>query len=282
MNAYLRLMRFDKPIGIFLLAWPMLWALWLAAGGLPPLWVLAVFAMGAVCLRAAGCIINDIADRKVDGHVERTKQRPLVTGEASLKGAMALFVGLLLLAFVLVCTLNSVTIKLALVAPLLASLYPFTKRFTYWPQLFLGIAFAWAIPMAFAAVQCVVPLKAWCLYALALLWPMMYDTQYAMVDRDDDMKIGVKSTAIRFGAADRYWLLGMQTFLLLLLWAVGYLFRLNGWFWCGTLLVLADFAYQQALTWRRERRACFKAFLHNNWLGALIFLLVVVGLNAKV
>ncbi|OGT51308.1 MAG: 4-hydroxybenzoate polyprenyltransferase [Gammaproteobacteria bacterium RIFCSPHIGHO2_12_FULL_41_15] len=277
MNAYLRLMRFDKPIGIFLLAWPMLWALWLAAGGLPSLTVLLVFVAGAVLMRAAGCIINDVADRKIDGHVQRTMLRPLVSGEAAPLIALLLFVGLLLVACALVLTQNRLTIGLACLAPIFVILYPFTKRFTHLPQLFLGLAFAWAVPMAFAAVLDSVPAKAWVVYLLALIWPVMYDTQYAMVDREDDVKIGVKSTAILFGRFDR-WALGfLQVLLWLLILWVGYLFHLNFWFFLGSFIILIDFAYQQYLTFERNRAACLKAFLHNNWLGLLIFLLVVFG-----
>ncbi len=280
MNAYLRLMRFDKPIGILLLAWPMLWALWLAAGGLPPLSVLFVFLVGSALMRAAGCIINDIADRKVDGFVERTKNRPLVSGDAKLKMAVILFLLLLGAAFLLVLTQNRLTILMALVAPVFAIFYPFTKRMTYWPQFFLGLAFAWAVPMAFAAVLGFVPAKAWLVYAVALVWPIMYDTQYAMVDRSDDVRIGVKSTAILFGRYDRLILGGLQLLIMLLLLCIGFAFKLNHWFWLGAVLIGMDFCYQQYLTFHRQRQLCFKAFLHNNWLGLLVFALIAIGLHS--
>src|SRR5699024_8405757 len=202
-DTYLRLTRLNRPIGIFLVVWPMLWALWMAAGGVPDLWILFVFVVGAVLMRSAGCIINDFADRNIDGHVKRTRERPLATGEMGSGEALGLFTVMSLLAFVLVLTLNTLTIQLAFVGIGLAVLYPFTKRATYWPQMFLGLAFGWAVVMAFAAVNAAVPLSGWLMFAAAVVWALVYDTMYAMVDRDDDLKIGVKSTAILWGDYDR-------------------------------------------------------------------------------
>src|SRR5699024_8731307 len=196
LDCYLRLTRLNKPIGIFLVVWPMLWALWLAADGVPNLWVLFVFVVGAVLMRSAGCIINDYADRHIDGHVKRTRTRPLATGEVGEREALALFGLLCLVSFLLVLTLNGLTIAMAFVGAFLAILYPFTKRFTHWPQMFLGAAFGWAVPMAFAAQSGSVPLGGWVLFVATLIWSLIYDTFYAMVDREDDLKIGVKSTAI--------------------------------------------------------------------------------------
>ena len=204
------LMRMDKPVGIYLLLWPTLWALWLASVGMPDWDVLVIFVLGVVVMRAAGCVINDIADRKIDGHVKRTVARPLITGQVSLRQAWALFAGLLLCALVLVLQLNIQTLYLSFVAVLLASAYPFLKRYTHLPQVALGAAFSWAIPMAFMAVNQHVPLWAWWLYVANLAWTVAYDTQYAMVDRDDDLNIGVKSTAILFGRYDVVWIAVLQ------------------------------------------------------------------------
>ncbi len=196
LSAWIRLMRLDRPVGIWLVLWPALWALWLGAGGMPDGWILFVFIAGAVLMRSAGCVINDYADRHFDPHVKRTCTRPLACGEVSPKEALVLFVALCLLAFTLVLTLNRATVLWSLGAVALAALYPFTKRWTYWPQAFLGAAFAWAVPMGFAATTGSVPAAAWALYAAVLIWALVYDGYYAMVDREDDARIGVKSPAV--------------------------------------------------------------------------------------
>jgi 4-hydroxybenzoate polyprenyltransferase len=220
LEAYWHLVRADRPIGIYLLLWPALWALWIAAAGVPPWWILLVFVVGTALMRSAGCAINDYADRGIDGQVERTAQRPLATGRVTPAEAVAVFVVLALIAFALVLTLNAKTIAHSFVAAGLAALYPFTKRFTHMPQLFLGLAFGWAVPMAFAAVQGEIPPVAWVLFAATVIWALVYDTMYAMVDREDDLAIGVKSSAILFGRYDRLVIGLLQLAMLgLLAWA---------------------------------------------------------------
>ncbi len=275
---YLRLTRLHKPIGIFLLVWPMLWALWLAGRGLPDPWVLFVFIAGAVLMRSAGCVINDFADRKIDGHVKRTQARPLATGEVSPREALALFVVLCLAALVLVLTLNGLTILMAFVGAGLAVLYPFTKRATHWPQMFLGAAFGWAVPMAFAAVSGGVPLGGWLLFAATLIWALVYDTFYAMVDRDDDLKLGVKSTAILWGRYDRLGIGVFQCLFFALLVAVGRAFGLGWLYYLGLAVAIGMAVYHQWLVRHRERAACFKAFMHHNVLGGVVFAGIVAGL----
>ncbi len=273
---YARLARLDRPIGNFLLLWPMLWALWIAAEGVPDLLVLVVFVLGVLVMRAAGCVINDFADRNIDGHVERTKHRPMAQGKVSEREALALFVLLCLVAFGLVLLMNRLTILLSLVAVALAASYPFMKRYTHLPQVHLGAAFGWAIPMAFAAQTGAVPPVAWLLFISAVLWATVYDTQYAMVDRDDDLKIGVKSTAVLFGDADRLMVGILQVLMLVTLVLAGQRVEL-GWAWTIGLLVAAGlFIYQQWLMRARAREDCFKAFLNNNLLGGVVFLGVVV------
>lgn len=265
------LMRADKPIGTYLLLWPTLWGLWAAAEGFPNLWVLLVFVAGVFVMRSAGCVINDYADRKVDGKVKRTLNRPLVTGAVSEKEALMLFGGLILLAFLLVLTLNTITVMMSVGALVLASLYPFMKRFTYLPQFVLGAAFSWAIPMGFTALLGYTPWYAWVLYLANLTWTVAYDTMYAMVDRDDDVQIGVKSTAILFGKFDKAMVALLQVATLGLLWIVGFSLQ---WQWPFTLslgLAAALFVYQQWLIRHRERDACFKAFLHNHYVGMVVF-----------
>jgi 4-hydroxybenzoate polyprenyltransferase len=278
-NDYWRLMRFDKPIGILLLLWPTLWALWLAARGAPSLPILLIFLIGVVLMRAAGCVINDIADRRIDGQVQRTAKRPLATQAIQPQNALILFGILCLIAGSLVWFLNRLTLYLAVAALALACLYPFTKRFTHWPQAFLGLAFAWGIPMAFAAQLNQVPLLAWWLFATTLVWIMVYDTFYAMTDREDDLKIGVKSTAVLFGQYDRLILGGMQIAVLISLALIGWRCQLNRLFylfWFGALLLAG---YQQYLIRRRESKACFRAFLNNHWFGCLIFLGIWLGMG---
>lgn len=271
LERYIRLMRLDRPIGIFLVMWPMLWALWLAAGGVPPLWVLAVFLAGCVLMRSAGCVINDVADRRIDPHVRRTKARPLATGEVSVTEALVLFAALCLAAFALVLTLNRLTVWLSFAGVGLAILYPFTKRATYWPQMFLGAAFAWAVPMAFAAVTGAVPPAAWLVFAATLVWALIYDSMYAMVDRDDDLEIGVKSTAVLWGRHDRLWIGFFQAVFFALLLAVGTAFGLGPAYYAGLAAAAGIAAYHQWLIRERDRDACFKAFLHNNYLGMAVF-----------
>ncbi|AXF66645.1 MULTISPECIES: 4-hydroxybenzoate octaprenyltransferase [unclassified Leclercia] len=269
--AYHRLMRTDKPIGALLLLWPTLWALWVATPGLPPLWILAVFVAGVWLMRAAGCVVNDYADRKFDGHVKRTANRPLPSGDVTEKEARTLFVVLILLSFLLVLTLNTMTILLSVAALALAWVYPFMKRYTHLPQVVLGAAFGWSIPMAFAAVSESVPLSCWLMFLANILWAVAYDTQYAMVDRDDDLKIGIKSTAILFGRQDKLIIGILQVAVLALMMAIGYLNQLNGAFYAAVAAAGVLFIYQQKLIANREREACFKAFLNNNYVGLVLF-----------
>ncbi len=275
--AYHRLMRTDKPIGALLLLWPTLWALWVATPGLPPLWILAVFVAGVWLMRAAGCVVNDYADRKFDGHVKRTANRPLPSGDVTEKEARTLFVVLILLSFLLVLTLNTMTILLSVAALALAWVYPFMKRYTHLPQVVLGAAFGWSIPMAFAAVSESVPLSCWLMFLANILWAVAYDTQYAMVDRDDDLKIGIKSTAILFGRQDKLIIGILQVAVLGLMVGIGYLNQLNGAFYAAIAAAGVLFIYQQKLIANREREACFKAFLNNNYVGLVLFLGLVVS-----
>ncbi|WP_404802312.1 4-hydroxybenzoate octaprenyltransferase [Brenneria izbisi] len=276
--AYCRLMRIDKPIGSLLLLWPTLWALWMAGRGIPDPWVLFVFVAGVFLMRAAGCVINDYADRHFDGHVKRTAARPLPSGEVSEQSAKALFVILVLLAFGLVLTLNRMTIWLSVGGLALAWVYPFMKRVSHLPQLVLGAAFGWSIPMAYAAVSQTLPLTCWMMFLAYICWTVAYDTQYAMVDRDDDLKVGIKSTAILFGRFDTLIIGLLQLSMLLLMTVLGYLTSLGPIFY-GTLLVAAGlFVYQQRLIAGRERDACFKAFKNNNYVGMALFAGVILGL----
>jgi len=269
---YALLVRLHRPIGIWLLMWPMLWALWLAAGGLPDLHVLLVFVLGTVLMRSAGCAINDYADRHIDGHVWRTNTRPIAAGQVSPREALAVFAALSLLAFALVLTLDAFTIALSLGGVLLAALYPFTKRFTHLPQLFLGAAFAWAVPMAFAATGAELGRVCWLLYAATVLWALAYDTLYAMADRDDDLKIGVKSTAILFGSADIAVVAAVQGLVLLTLALVGELAALGGWYFTALGAALLFVLWQLWLVREREPTACVRAFLNNHYLGMTVFL----------
>jgi 4-hydroxybenzoate polyprenyltransferase len=270
--VYARLMRMHRPIGTLLLLWPTLWALWIAGQGHPNPFISLIFVLGVFVMRSAGCVINDYADRDFDGHVARTKDRPLVTGEATPKEALSLFCILILIAFGLVLFLNYFTILLAPIGLILASIYPFAKRYTYWAQAVLGVAFAWAIPMAFAAQINHVPPIAWLLYLMTVLWTIVYDTQYAMVDREDDKKIGIKTTALLFGQYDRLIIGLFQSIVLGLLALIGYLQHF-GVFYYICLLGAAGFAgYQQYLIRTRQPSLCFKAFLNNNWFGLVIWL----------
>lgn len=275
LNAYTRLIRMDRPIGSLLLMWPMLWALWIAGRGHPDGYVLLVFVAGVFLMRSAGCAINDYADRDFDPHVERTRQRPLAAGEIRPWEALAVAALLALVSFALVLTMNRLTVMLSFVAVALAAVYPFTKRWTQWPQLFLGFAFAWAVPMAFAAQSGHLGMGAWGMFAASCLWIVAYDTEYAMVDRDDDLAIGVKSTAIRFGRFDRLIIGLFQAGFLAVMAVLGRHFGLGLPYDAGLVAALVLFAYQQWLMRRRARAPCFRAFLHNNWVGTVIFLGVV-------
>lgn len=275
--AYHRLMRTDKPIGALLLLWPTLWALWVATPGVPPLGILVVFIAGVWLMRAAGCVVNDYADRKFDGHVKRTANRPLPSGAVSEKEARNLFIVLVLLAFVLVLTLNLMTILLSVAALALAWTYPFMKRYTHLPQVVLGAAFGWSIPMAFAAVSESVPLSCWLMFLANILWAVAYDTLYAMVDRDDDVKIGIKSTAILFGRHDKLIVGILQILVLVLMAAVGWLNGLGWPFYASIAVVGVLFVWQQKMIVHRDRDACFKAFLNNNYVGLALFVGLAVS-----
>jgi len=272
LHQYYLLTRLHKPIGILLLLWPTLWALWVAAAGMPDLSILLVFLLGVVLMRSAGCVINDYADRHFDPHVARTRERPIAAGRVGPREALILFAVLCLLAFALVLTLNRQTIYLSFGALLLAAVYPFSKRYTQLPQVVLGAAFGWAIPMAFAAVQGEVPRIAWLLFTVNVLWSTVYDTFYAMVDREDDVKIGVKSTAILFGESDLLIVGVLQILMLAGLILVGQLAYLGRYFYLGLLVAAGLSLYQQYLARRRDRDGCFQAFLNNNALGASVFL----------
>ncbi len=271
LTQYARLARLDRPIGNFLLLWPTLWALWIAGQGRPQPLVLVVFALGVLVMRAAGCVINDFADRNLDGHVERTRARPMATGRVSELEALGLFVGLCLVAFGLVLLLNRLTIYLSLVGVALAATYPFMKRYTYLPQVHLGAAFGWAIPMAFAAETGAVPPVAWLVFLAAVVWATIYDTMYAMVDRDDDLVVGIKSTAILFGDHDRLIIGVLQVIMTVILVTVGLRAGLGEPYYWGVGLAALLFAYQQLLIRERSREDCFRAFLNNNVYGGVVF-----------
>lgn len=276
-HALLQLIRFDKPIGTLLLLWPALWALWLAAQGVPDYTLLAIFLAGTFLARSAGCIINDLADRNLDGAVTRTNARPLVTGTITVREAVALFVALMLLAFILVLFTNRLTVILSVGAVILASSYPFMKRYMQLPQLVLGAAFSWSIPMAFAAQSGALPPALWLLYLGNLLWTMAYDTAYAMVDREDDIKIGIKSTAILFGQYDRLMIALLQLSSLICLYLAGQAFELGVYYNASLVVSAALFGYHQYLIRECKPDECFRAFLHNNWVGMAIF--IGVALN---
>lgn len=270
-GRYWQLVRGDRPIGWLLLLWPTWWGLWLAAEGVPPWWPLLVFSLGVWLTRSAGCVVNDYADRWLDPQVERTKQRPLATGAVSGREALVLFAALMLVAFALVLTLNRLTVWLSVVGAVLAMTYPYLKRYTYLPQVYLGMAFGWGIPMAFAAIRGEVPAIAWLLYVANIFWATAYDTWYAMVDRDDDLRMGAKSTAILFGELD----LVAQGVLYALMFAalalVGQRAGLGVYFWSGLGVAALLVAYEFVVARHREREACFRAFLHNHWVGAAVF-----------
>jgi len=271
LRQYALLMRLDRPIGILLLLWPALWALWIAAKGWPHLYTLFVFIAGTVLTRSAGCVINDFADRHIDPQVERTRERPLATGAVTVAEALLLFALLCLLALALLLTLDPVPIVPAVVAVSLMVIYPFSKRFMPMPQLLLGAAFACAVPMAFFVERSGVPNKAWVLFLATMLWAVVYDTEYAMVDRDDDRRIGVKSSAILFGNWDRLWIGVFQLLVVGLLVMVGRKADLGWPYYLALAWAAGLFVYQQLLIRERGREACFNAFLNNQWFGALIF-----------
>ncbi|MGQ7246185.1 4-hydroxybenzoate octaprenyltransferase [Halomonas sp. V046] len=268
---FLALTRLDRPIGTWLLMWPTLWALWIASEGVPERATLLIFVVGVYLMRAAGCVVNDYADRHFDGHVKRTKARPLATGRISEREAKVLFVGLIAAAFVLVWFTNGFTVWLSLIGALLAAIYPFMKRYTHFPQVVLGAAFSWAIPMAFGAVLGEVPTVGWLLFVANVLWTVAYDTEYAMVDRDDDLKIGIKSTAVLFGRFDKRIIGLLQLATLALLGWVGGVLDLGGFYWLGLAAMAATFVHQQRLIGDRDRDRCFQAFLNNHWSGLVLF-----------
>ena len=268
---YARLMRLDRPIGIWLLLWPCLWALWISAQGRPDERIFVIFLIGTFVMRSAGCVINDFADREFDPHVRRTANRPLARGAVSPAEALAVFAVLGLLALALLIPLNRPTQVLALVGGALAVTYPFLKRFFALPQAYLGLAFSWSVPMAFAAQTGELPLLAWVLFAAGVLWTTAYDTIYAMVDRDDDLVIGVRSSAILFGRADRGIVAALQLAALALLCAAGLLAGLSYWYWLGLAVAAATALHQQYLIRHRDPEDCFRAFLNNNLFGLAVF-----------
>ncbi|MDO8342928.1 MAG: 4-hydroxybenzoate octaprenyltransferase [Cellvibrio sp.] len=278
---YWRLMRMDRPIGTLLLLWPTLWSLWIAAKGVPSIKNLVIFVLGVIVMRAAGCVINDFADRKIDGRVERTKDRPLATGAVSSREALGLFAALCLIAFTLVLFTDPFTIKLSVGGLILAFCYPFMKRHTHLPQVVLGAAFAWGIPMAYAAEAGKLHEGMWLIYIAVVLWTVAYDTFYAMVDRDDDLKIGVKSTAILFGEQDRLMTGVLQVMCLYALLLVGNRFELGTFYYLGLAVAAGLFVYQQWLIRFRARAACFKAFLNNNWVGVAVFVGIVMDYSFR-
>jgi 4-hydroxybenzoate polyprenyltransferase len=268
---YARLMRLDRPIGIWLLLWPTLWALWIGGRGKPSPKIFIIFVVGTVLMRCAGCAINDYADRSFDPHVARTRERPLAAGRISTLEALMLFAVLALTALMLALQLNKSTLLLAVVGGFLAVSYPFIKRFLSVPQMYLGLTFGWGIPMAFEAQIEQVPRVGWLLLLANVLWVTVYDTMYAMVDRDDDLKIGVRSTAILFGDSDRHILALLQVMTLLALYLVGRMIHLGLWYDAGLLAGAAFFVYQLWLIRARDREACFRAFLNNNYFGMAVF-----------
>jgi len=270
-NALWRLMRFDRPIGILLLLWPTLWALWIAGDGSPSLKNVLIFCTGVILMRAAGCIMNDIADRNFDPHVERTRSRPLAAGELTVRQALLTFFVLMLMAFCLVLLTNTLTVKLAFAGAALAASYPFFKRWTHFPQVVLGMAFGWGIPMAFTAETGQLAPVAWLIFLINVIWSVIYDTLYAMVDREDDISIGLKSTAIYFGDKDLLILRILKMAMIALLLLLGLQLQLSWPWFAGVVVAAGLFVLQQSWVRGRDRDACFKAFLNNNWVGLVIF-----------
>lgn len=271
LKSYAILARMHKPIPILLLLWPTLWALWIATSGQPDFSMLMIFIIGTCLMRSAGCVVNDITDRDLDKHVARTKDRPLASGDITLTEAIIVFALLSALALVCLLLLGPLAIVLGVCCFLLALLYPWCKRFTYLPQLLLGVLFSWGVPMAFAATQQAVPLQAWVLFAIAALWPVAYDTVYAMIDREDDMKIGIKSTAILFGKADVFIVMSLQFTVLLALAWYGHWLRLNRYFYLGLIAAALLSVYQFILIRQPDHKRYLRAFLNNHWVGMAIF-----------
>ncbi len=271
LGEYGKLMRLDRPIGILLLLWPTLWALWIAGEGRPDESVFAVFVLGVIVMRSAGCVVNDLADRRFDPHVQRTRDRPLALGTVSVAEALCLFAGLMLIAFGLVLTQNRLTITLAFVGAFLAATYPFMKRFTSLPQLYLGVAFGWGVPMAFAAQTAALPQISWLMFLIIVVWAIIYDTMYAMVDREDDLKLGLRSTAILFDEADRFIIGVLQLIFFAGLMLLAPMADLGKWYWLGLAGAAIATIYQQFLIRDRDPASCFRAFLNNNALGASVF-----------
>ena len=271
MNAYFRLMRFDKPIGIYLLLWPTYWALFLSAEGWPKTELLIIFTLGVIVMRAAGCVINDYADREIDKHLERTRNRPITSGEVNSKAALILFVGLALIAFVLVLFTNKLTIQLSFVAIAIASLYPFTKRWTNLPQLILGLAFAMSVPMAFSAQTGTVNASVGWIFLATVLWTLIYDTLYAMADREEDLKIGVKSTAILFAKYDQIFITLLQILLMIVFIKIGNLFDLGAFYDISLIIILIFMIYHQLLIKKGKKSDYFKAFINNHYIGMTLF-----------
>ena len=272
MNAYIRLMRLNKPIGTYLLLWPTYWALFLSAKGWPDIDLLIIFTLGVLVMRSAGCVINDYADRNIDQNIARTKDRPLITGEVSSKAALRLFVFLLIIAFGLVLLTNALTIKLSLIALALATLYPFTKRWTHLPQVVLGVAFGMSVPMAFSAQTGSIPLSAGWIFLATIVWTLIYDTFYAMADRDEDIKIGVKSTAILFEKYDQIFITLLQILLIIVFVVIGNLFNLGSIYYFSLVIILIFMIYHQFLMKKRQKELFFKAFLNNNFIGMTAFI----------
>ena len=281
LGLYLRLIRMDRPIGSLLLLWPTLWGVWIAGEGSPRPMIVTIFIAGVIVMRAAGCIVNDYLDRDFDRNVTRTRNRPLATGEVSGREAAALFAILIAIALGLVLTLNRFTLLLAIVGVVLTLTYPLFKRFTHLAQFYLGIVFSWGIPMAFAAQQDALPVIAWALLLANLLWTVAYDTMYAMSDRPDDQKVGIKSTAILIGHYDLIFNAGFQAAALTGLLFIGRALELNLWFYAGLLVATGTVIYQHRLCKDRDRDLCFKAFLNNTWFGAAIFLGIVMAYLTK-
>lgn len=280
-KQYWLLARFDRPIGILILLWPALWALWVASNGQPDTLVLTVICAGVILMRAAGCVINDYADRDFDPHVERTKQRPIAAGKVTPKEALIFFIVLTLIAFALVLLLNTYTILLSFGGAFLAASYPFMKRYTQLPQAYLGIAFGWAVPMSFSAQMNAIPAVAWVMYLAVILWALVYDTMYAMVDKDDDIKIGVKSTAILFGQYDRPIMAVLQFIIIGLLITIGIMQHSGLAYYSGLLVAAGLSVYQQILIVNRDKALCFKAFLNNNWFGLAVFIGLAVDYGLR-
>ena len=271
MNAYFRLMRLNKPIGIYLLLWPTYWALFLSAGGWPDIDLLIIFTFGVIIMRSAGCVINDYADREIDKHITRTSDRPITAGEISPKAALLLFISLGLAAFALVLLTNTLTIKISFITIALAVVYPFTKRWTNLPQLILGLAFAMSVPMAFSAQTGTVPVSAGWIFLATVLWTLIYDTLYAMADRDEDLKIGVKSTAILFAKYDQIFITLLQILLMIVFIKIGNLFDLGAFYDISLIIILLFMIYHQFLIKKRQKMDYFKAFINNHFIGMTVF-----------